>query len=166
MDNGLVDEIAKIERDLMQMKTSQPIGSNSVRVYETLTNFVWDYDYTMTSADYNGIGYGRGMRVIFTAREQSAPFATIRIMAEVNGQKYNMLWAPNGPSTGPANAYIQVYEDITSTGSLLDYTKDNTVRWRILPNCTTLGTTIRIKFIVTATDQGRLDFVMEGGVGS
>lgn len=143
------------------MKSPQPIGQSSVTAYETLTNFVWDYNYTMTSSNYNGINYIHGMQVKFTARNQSAPFASIRIMAEVNGVRYNPLTSTNpngGPTTNPSTSYIEIYEDIFNTGSLKDYAQDNVVRWRINTSSKQVGTNIKIKVIVTATDMGILEF--------
>lgn len=159
-DTDLAKELSRLEKDLIQMKTSQPVGSNSVRAYETLTNFVWDYDYTMSSSNYNGLSYTHGFGVKFVARSQSAPFASIRLIAQVNGDRYNPLSAQNnngGVTTGVDNSYITIYEDITTTGNLSDYALDNTVRWVVGTNCKSAGTNFKIKVIVTATDLGRIE---------
>lgn len=160
MENSLEDVVARLEKDLVAMKTTQPIGSSSVRSYESLTNYVWDYDYTMAANNYNGISYSHGFSIKFTARNQSAPFANVRVLAQVNGVRYNSLSATNtngGVTTGVDNAYIQIYEDIFNTGSLKDYAQDNVIRWRINTSCKSIGTNFKIKVIVTATDMGRIE---------
>jgi len=160
MDRTIEGEVARLEKDLIAMKSPQPIGSNSVTAYETLTNFVWDYDHTMASNNYNGISYTHGVYVKFTARNQSAPFAHIRVLAQINGVRYNPLTSTNsngGPTTNPSTSFIEIYEDIFNTGSLKDYAQDNVVRWRINTSSKLIGTNIKIKVIVTATDMGILE---------
>lgn len=162
MDNAdieMVKLVDRMEKDLLAMKSSQPIGSNSVRVYETLTNFIWDYDYTMTSANYDGIRYGHGMQIKFISRNQSAPFGSLRIQAKINGVTYDPVTAHNnfgGVTNGPDLSYITINEDIQNTGNLYDYALDNTLRWRINTSAASAGTNIQIKLIVTATDMGRI----------
>lgn len=158
--NSLAEKVDYLEKQLVGMKLAQPVGQDSVRAYETLTNFVWDYDYTYTSANYNGITYTHGFKVIFTSRNQSAPFASVRFMAEVNGVRYNPLSAQNfngGPTTGTDNSFIEVNDDTTFSGSLTEYALDNTVRWNFSTTAKTVGTNIKIKIIVTATDQGKIE---------
>lgn len=160
MDNSLEKVVSRLEKDLIAMKTAQPTGTSSVRAYETLTNFVWDYDYTFTAANYNGFAYGHGFGITFTSRSQSAPFASVRLIAQVNGVRYNSLSSTNrfgGITNAPDNASIQVSDDIYSTGNLKDYTQDNTVKWVVNTACNTAGTNIKIKVIVTATDMGKID---------
>lgn len=160
VDKNIAQSVSRLEKDLVQMKTSQPVGSGSVRAYETLTNNIWDSNYTFTAANYNGLAYTGGIYVKFISRTQSAPFATIRVIAEINGQKYNPLSAQNfavtGPTAGIDNAYVTIYEDIFNSGSLSDYALDNTVKWQINTSARSIGTVIRLKVIVTATDMGRI----------
>lgn len=161
-DNSIEAVVARLEKDLIAMKTTQPTGSSSVRAYESLTNYVWDYDYTMAARDNIGFAYSHGFRVIFTSNNQSAPFATIRVIAQVNGVKYNPLSATNlngGVTTGVDNSYIVISEDIFTSGNLKDSAQDNTVKWVFNTWSKLAGTNFKIKVIVTATDTGRIELI-------
>lgn len=157
-DNSLESAIVRLEKDLVDMKSPQPVGSSSIQVYETLTNFIWDFDYTMTSSDADIIsGYRKVIGVTFTSRTQSAPFASLRFTAQVNGVRYNPLSSHNlyaGITTNPSGTYITLEEDRYSAGDLNEYAKDNTVRWIVRISSRLVNTNIKIKLIATATDVG------------
>lgn len=155
-------QLARLEKDLLEMKSSQPIGSNSVRSYEILSNFVWDYDYTISAEDFNGFSYSHSFRVRYIADNQQAPFASIRFMAQVNNIKYNPLTPQSnfvipGVTSGTDNAYIRIGEDIFTNPDLTEYALDNVIDWRVelLPG--SLGTNFKLKFIINATDTGRIE---------
>lgn len=157
--NKLFTDVHDIEKELIGIKTNQPIGSDSVRSYETLSNNQWDFTWTPSSEDYNGVFYGRNFRVVFKSNNQSAPFANLRVIAEVNGSKYD----PLSYRIGGSSMEMRIADDVFNSGDITNYAADNVFSWFIFLQASSTSDTLTMKFIVTATDTGKVETVSMNG---
>ena len=152
MDNSIAKRVKKLQSDLKQYKSPQPVGSDSVRTYTTLSNNEWDV--TWVSVD-NGGNFWERFRVEFKADHQRAPFGRLRVIADFNGQIYE----PSTPSDVYLSGdYFAVSDNVFGTGSSEDFAVADTLRWTIEVSTAVVSTVVRFKFIVDATDTGTLSW--------
>lgn len=155
-NNSIAEKIKNIKNELVSFKTAQPIGSQSVRVSNIQTNNLWDYEWTPTQLDASATGgYEAHILVTYISSFQQAPFASIRIIAEINGLRYDPTTKPPFVS-GSSDPGIDVYGNIFGTGLGGTVGGSNTVQWRVDLNANSLNTTIKLKFLIKATDIGSI----------
>lgn len=152
MDNDLGKRIKRLEEDILAYKTTQPVGSDSVRTYTTQSNNIWDITQTITES-YPGSGYGQVRRAVrFKANRQQAPFGRLRCFITVNGVNYNY----DGESLyfNSSTPYVFIMEDtVTSTSEEMN--DPTLLKWNFIASGP-VGMVYRAKFIIDATDSGRL----------
>lgn len=153
MDNDLLKRIKKLEEELVAYKTTQPVGSDSVRTFTTNSNDIWDFNTTITEL-IAGDGYGQFRKAVrFKANTQQAPFGRLRAFVQFNNVNYN-------PATGSlwfnsnVKPYVFMLED-TVTSSSDEMNDPELLRWNFIATAPH-NTNIKVKFFVDATDTGRL----------
>lgn len=152
MDDDLGKRIKRLEADIISYKTSQPVGSDSVRAYTTQSNNIWDLTETVVES-YPGSGSGQARAFVrFKAAHQTAPFGRLRWQAQINGVNYNYSTTSNFFNTTTPYIFSSMDMFYASAEELNDSTL---LRWNWVASAAP-GATIRVKFFVEATDTGRL----------
>lgn len=153
MDNDLAKRIKRLEEDILDYKTTQPVGSDSVRVYSTQSNNIWDVEVTATEM-FAGDGYAQVRKAVrFKANKQQAPLGRLRAFVTINGNNYNYAGESLyfNDSTTP---YVFMLED-TVTSSSEEMNDPTLLRWNFIASVPH-NSVVRVKFFVDATDSGRL----------
>lgn len=151
-DNVLMQRMIRLEKDVLAYKTAQPIGTDSVRAYTTQTNNIWDVEGT-TIESVPGFGYGQ-MRayVRFQADNQLIPFGNLRVAVLINGENYNYPTSADNFNSN-TTPYVFMGTDWTATSEELN--NPSILRFLVIGSAP-VGTNIKYKFFVDATDTGRI----------
>lgn len=162
-DDDLFKRIVDLENQVRGLKSSQPIGTDSVQAYTTQTNNIWDAERTLP---VNSIGIGNGSQeqflVTFEARNQQAPFAKVKVfVADGNGQPVP-YYSNEGNNVNLTGFTIKA-NDYIFYSSPNDLANPKMVKFLV-----TIGgiqyTPYKVKFLVDATDYGRMTVtIFQGG---
>jgi hypothetical protein len=151
-DDDLGKRIKRLESDVLGYKTTQPVGTDSVRAYTTQSNNIWDITTTVVES-YAGAGYGQSRAFVrFKAAHQVAPFGRLRWQATVNGVNYRYDTSSNNFNSAIPYGFSSVDNYYATAEEINDPTM---LRWNWVMSGPT-GAVIRVKFFVEATDSGRL----------
>lgn len=152
-NNDLAEHIKRIENDLIAMKTSQPIGSDSVLTFSTQTNNIWDFEFAPVSTGDGAIARGVRLSVRMLCHNQDAPFGRIRFFAEYNGAPYdyktpaNWRFTAKGPYIMCSDDFLYASSNEMANARLLRFMIDITVP---------IGGVLKLKYVIDATDTGRV----------
>ena len=158
-DNNLVKRIKRLEQDVIDFKTKQPVGTDSVRAYTTQTNNIWDVEGTVVES-YPGAGSGQVRAFVrFQADNQNIPFGSMRLIATVNGNNYQYANSSNNfnSTTVP---YIMTGTDPFWTA---EEGADPSILRFLVVGTGPVGTQFKYKFFVDATDTGRIYYTWNLG---
>lgn len=151
-DKDLLTRIKRLESDVLSYKTSQPVGTDSVRVFQNQTNNIWDVEQTVVES-FAGAGYGQvRASVRFKADHQSAPFGRMRWFATVNGVNYSYTTSSENATSATPYIFSSIDNLTPTTEELNDPTL---LRFNIVGSAAP-GVVLRYKFIIDATDTGRI----------
>lgn len=152
-EQQLLKRIKRLESDIIAFKTSQPIGSDSVRVFSTQTNNIWDLEKTIVES-FPGAGYGQARVAIkFKANNQVAPFGQLRWFATINGNNYNYTT----PSTFINSSTVPyIFSGHSWQGLTQEELNDPTILSFIIVGSAPPEAVVRYKFVVDATDTGMI----------
>lgn len=152
-DDDLAKRIKRLESDVLGYKTTQPVGTDSVRAFTTQSNNIWDVTTTVVES-YPGAGSGQSRAFVrFKAAHQTAPFGRLRWQATVNGVNYNYATSSNNfNSTSVPYGFSSVDNYYASPEEINDPTM---LRWNWVMSAPA-GAVLRVKFFIEATDSGRL----------
>jgi hypothetical protein len=156
-DNALLNRLHQLQTDIREFKSPQPIGSDSVQVYTTMTNDQWDVIWTST-AEFDSVFFNRWW-VYFLADTQTAPFGRIRVIADIDGIKFDPS-TPESARLSNTRPYVQGYDDIFGTGinSPQELNNPSLLRFVVDASTPSAGQVLRMKFFVDATDTGTISW--------
>lgn len=161
-EDTIFKKIKRLEDDLRGYKTSQPVGTDSVITYTTQTNNIWDVETTLPP---NTLGFGNSSyeeyEIQFTSRNQIAPFARARVFAQCALPIYYVTSDVAFSTT--AELTIAVSES-TSYLNPTAASDPQLYRYTIRVSGPQL-TAYKLKFIMDATDQGRMSIYKSTNLG-
>lgn len=152
-EETIFKKIKRLEDDLRGYKTAQPVGTDSVITYEIQTNNIWDVD---TALPANTLGFGNASydeyEVHFRARDQIAPFASMRVFAESPITLYYMT---------PAFTLATMTQMVVSVAESYSYLNPEAAADPQLYRYTVRVqgpqyTAYKLKMAMSSTDQGRM----------
>jgi hypothetical protein len=155
----IYNRIHLLETTIKGFKAPQFVGTDSVRTYTNLTNNEWDD--TWVSVSSGGFGISKRFRVRFKAAHQDAPFGRIRVIADFNGVKYDPRTNSNAYLSSTQN-FMAANDEYLGNGFNLDnpmleeFEDPRLLRFEVRVSTLAAGITVRLKYIVDATDTGRI----------
>jgi hypothetical protein len=156
-DLEVLRRIKALETSIRDFKTSQPIGTDSVKTYTSATNNEWDIIWTATLT--GGSAWNR-WRIKFKADHQDAPFGRIRAVADFNGVPFDFSTRSgiylNGNFLRVADDYLG--NGLSSSTNSAEFEDPQLLRFVAEGSALAAGVVVRIKFFVDATDTGRVYF--------
>lgn len=156
--NELAKRVHDLETLIKDFKSPQSIGRDSVQTYTNLTNNEWDDTWVAASV---GGSIAKRFRVRFKADHQDAPFGKIRVIADFNGVKYDPS-TPAGQYLGNARNFMECNDEFLGNGFNLDnpmleeFEDPKLLRFEVVVSAIAVGVVVRLKYIVDATDTGRM----------
>lgn len=157
-DTDLLKRIKRLENDVLGYKTFQPIGSDSVRTFTTMTNNEWDVDVVLVES-FAGASFGQiDKRIRFKADNQKAPFVRLRAFAEFDGIRYD--YSTNSRDTLNTTIDTVLIQDDWYAINRQETVDPGLLRLQCLASGSP-GKRVKLKFAIDATDTGRMYFVGE-----
>ncbi len=157
-DNDSVEaRLKRLEDDTRALKGAQFIGFDSVRAYKIETENTWDIDWTPTFGPPQ-TGVFEHLYMKFTADNQDAPMCNMYIKVLINNSIYYRVSAsddPTGDNGVNMNGTVRdSFGNYSPTPAVPNTSKE--VSWYDTLGSKISGTNIKAKFIVYATDTGKL----------
>lgn len=152
-EETIFKKIKRLEDDLRGYKTAQPVGTDSVITYEIQTNNIWDVEASLPA---NSLGFGNSSyddyEVHFLARDQIAPFASMRVFANAPIQIYYVtpsvsLATMTTLSVSVSESYSYLNPAAAANPQLYRYT---------VRVAGPQFTAYKLKMAMSSTDQGRM----------
>ena len=144
MNDDLAKYIGDIKTQIVDFKSTQSIGSKSIKVFKTQTSNDWDAIWTRPNPfTVNSVSVFR-----FIPDNQDAPFISIRVYAQVNGFDFDPMFADRSA--------VEIMSNLGNVVTL----RSNPITFGVsLQGGNQAGDTTRIKITVLGTDTGRIEKV-------